>query len=463
MARVVQKRSGPPYLLIVFVFLFLLATTLAVLFYVENDKNKKLHADGQAEMALLADSRDLKSDKVRKLKDAARKKTGGGQRQTVIGQLLLQAGKLSHAITGEESGFENANRMAEKALDMVKGSRVGLAKQVELLLKEQKSNRDEIQNLNEQLGRKEVANAKKDKQIATIIAEHESNINKLGQKVTELDNKFDSREKKHKSDLANADQSFKESLKEQVKNSVMLAQRIEELRRDSLKKDRLIGELKKKLSRDPTRVRPEGVFPADGKILRVLEGQKLCYISIGRNDRVSEGLPFAVYPHTGIPKDGKGKAKLVVSRVSPNVSECRILEESQEDPVVAGDLIGNVAFGRKRIHVFVVEGHFDLYGTGTPNAVGAEEVKGLIKRFGGKVTDELDVQTDYLVLGTEPDPPQKPKEEAPQPVWKTYRDQLKVYNRYQRISELARDINVPVLNTNRFLAFVGFTPTTVSR
>ena len=33
MARVVQQRSGPPYLLIVFVFLFVVSASLAVLFY----------------------------------------------------------------------------------------------------------------------------------------------------------------------------------------------------------------------------------------------------------------------------------------------------------------------------------------------------------------------------------------------------------------------------------------------
>ena len=87
----------------------------------------------------------------------------------------------------------------------------------------------------------------------------------------------------------------------------------------------------------------------------------------------------------------------------------------------------------------------------------------MIQRFGGKVAEELDVQTDYLVLGAEPAPPVKPKEEAPQPVWETYREQLKVYERYLNIKKMAEDLNVPILNTNRFLDFVGFVPITASR
>ena len=44
MARVVaQRRSNPPYLLILFVFLFLLSTVAAVMFYINWDKaNKEL-------------------------------------------------------------------------------------------------------------------------------------------------------------------------------------------------------------------------------------------------------------------------------------------------------------------------------------------------------------------------------------------------------------------------------------
>ena len=38
MARVVSQRSGPPYLLIIFVFLFVVSTAIAVLVYLELDK-----------------------------------------------------------------------------------------------------------------------------------------------------------------------------------------------------------------------------------------------------------------------------------------------------------------------------------------------------------------------------------------------------------------------------------------
>jgi len=47
MARVIQQRTSPPYLLIIMVFLFLIAATVAVLFYLDREKaNQKAAKTG---------------------------------------------------------------------------------------------------------------------------------------------------------------------------------------------------------------------------------------------------------------------------------------------------------------------------------------------------------------------------------------------------------------------------------
>ena len=89
MARVVQRRTSPPYLTIVFVFLFLVATTLAVVFYLSADKTNKNAASDRELLESLITNRE-KAD-VRDLM-----KVRGS---TVVGQLLGQNAELSLGTT----------------------------------------------------------------------------------------------------------------------------------------------------------------------------------------------------------------------------------------------------------------------------------------------------------------------------------------------------------------------------
>ncbi|MFP4052582.1 MAG: hypothetical protein ACLFV7_01815, partial [Phycisphaerae bacterium] len=78
------------------------------------------------------------------------------------------------------------------------------------------------------------------------------------------------------------------------------------------------------------------------------------------------------------------------------------------------------------------------------------------KRFGGKISDELSIQTDFLVLGAEPDRPVKPQEGTEDQG--VYQQKLKEYMQFQDLKDEARRLGIPVLNTSRFLSFTGYTP-----
>jgi hypothetical protein len=171
------------------------------------------------------------------------------------------------------------------------------------------------------------------------------------------------------------------------------------------------------------------------------------------------GLTFQVYsPRTGITQEGEGKGEIVIADVASDTAGCRILREESDDPIVPGDLIGNLVFDPDRVYTFVVKGAFDLYGSGRAKAEGAQEVKMLIDRFGGEVTEEIGVQTDFVVLGERPTEPTRPAESAPAQVWQAYNEQMRVHQQYNEVQRIASSLQIPILNANRFLAFIGYTP-----
>ncbi|QDV90870.1 hypothetical protein RAS2_19540 [Phycisphaerae bacterium RAS2] len=147
-----------------------------------------------------------------------------------------------------------------------------------------------------------------------------------------------------------------------------------------------------------------------GSILRALPGDSLVHIDLGRRDRVVLGLTFAVYSGVArVPSDGRGKGLVEVVSVGERTSECRVISvPSPDDPILEGDKVGNIVLSRDRSKKqrFVVIGKFDIDFDGTPDLRGADSIKALIRRFGGEIVDRVDASTDYVVLGTEPSPPE---------------------------------------------------------
>jgi len=84
MARVVTQRTAPPYLLIVMVFLFLIAATLAVLGWMESDKAKKRATIAERTRQKLGDSADLRNAKVQQMMDLHDSPPRGQRPKTVV-------------------------------------------------------------------------------------------------------------------------------------------------------------------------------------------------------------------------------------------------------------------------------------------------------------------------------------------------------------------------------------------
>lgn len=226
----------------------------------------------------------------------------------------------------------------------------------------------------------------------------------------------------------------------------------------------------KKVQEKLSEIRPDVNRPvlgqADGKIVR-LPGAGVAYIDLGRGDQIIPGMTFEVYDRNeGIPPIGdpltdvnlpKGKGSIEITRVGGTSSEGRIINTAGGTAMVEGDIVANLIFDRNTKNKFLVYGDFDLTRTGRPSANDGEVIKRLITQWGGQVVPDINVDTDFVVLGAEPQIPTLTREEREDPVQKAIYDKaVAEAEAYGNISAKARDYRIPILNQNRFLYMIGY-------
>jgi hypothetical protein len=204
----------------------------------------------------------------------------------------------------------------------------------------------------------------------------------------------------------------------------------------------------------------------DGRIIRI-PAKDVVYIDLGTAESVTPGLTFEVYDKVeGIPPAGdpssednlpKGKASIEVVRPGQGSSECRILRQTPGTQIVEGDLIANLVFDRNVKYNFVVYGDFDMDRNGVATPADADIIKRLITQWGGKIVDQVNVDTDFVVLGKEPVLPVFTKEELQDPFnAKKLADAQAALEAYQQVRTNAQNLHIPILNQNRFLYLIGY-------
>jgi hypothetical protein len=227
----------------------------------------------------------------------------------------------------------------------------------------------------------------------------------------------------------------------------------------------------KKVQGKLAEIRPDVNKPvtrqADGHIVRVATGG-VCYIDLGAGDQVIPGMTFEVYDRNegipAVPADPindtampKGKGSIEVVRVGGTSSECRIVNQVPNQAFTEGDLAANLVYDRNTKNKFLVYGSFDLARTGKLNPNDTEVVKRLITQWGGEVVPDINVDTDFVVLGAEPQVPTLSKDDLQDPVQKAIYDRAVAESEaYANISNKARDYKIPILNQNRFLYMIGY-------
>ncbi len=198
----------------------------------------------------------------------------------------------------------------------------------------------------------------------------------------------------------------------------------------------------------------------DGKIIRVDGATGTVLINLGSQDKVYPGLTFSIYDRfTGIGKDGKSKAEVEVFAIDSRICTARILSSDSKNPVATNDVAANLIWDSSRQNQFVIAGDFDLNRDGKPDYDAAGKIKSLIERWGGAVTDAVSSRTDYVILAdtpSVPDPPTETDLQADPTLRDKYDSAKQRLDRYNQIKEQAATFYIPVLSYERFLYFSGY-------
>lgn len=457
MARVVQKRTNPPYLLFMFVFLFLLASALAVMFYLDNEKSTKAAEEAKEELGKYASRTERNRDQIRQMVRLFERPPKGESPKTVCAQLDAQIDKLTKLITGTETSFEEAEIKA-KVLQKKIGSFVGLVNDVETAITERESAVKDKSDYAQDVTGLKTKLAALSRSKDDLVEDHKKDLADKDAEVNRVTGELTAQSTAHIKAIENLNKGFEKTVGELNNNITTKIREITGLDQENKVLRGRISHLESELREKELKVDPDIIIrQADGKIGKVVAQAGLCYINIGSKDNVMAGLTFSVYPRSGVAKD-KVKGSIAVTSVFENVSECQITTFDKNDPLMPGDLIANVAFDSTRTYTFLIQGQFNLSGAHRATPEGAEEVEAIVKRFGGKITDNLDNDTDFVVMGAEPTPPPKPDESASKQEWQIYEEQLNVQKRYNRVKLLAQSLHKMILNTNSFLALTGYMP-----
>lgn len=325
----------------------------------------------------------------------------------------------------------------------------------------------EVQNLREQLaaaqkGQQEAAQQlaaareAMDKQLEEIRASAAAAVEQAGQERTAKDEQV--------GQITTDFQGQVEQAQQQLQAAQVQAADLQRSN-DQLKGE--ISQLQGRLSQMRTNTGDPLVRQADGRIVRI-PGNNVVYIDLGQGDQISPGLTFQVFdkvggvPAAGDPADEsadlpRGKASIEVVRVGPSSSECRVIRLQPGETLTEGDLIVNLVYDRNAKYNFLVFGNFDLDRNNVPTPQDADVIRRLVTQWGGNLTDRVNVNTDFVVLGAEPVIPTFTREELQDPINQARYDQARAESdAYEEVRRQAQEYNIPILNQNRFLYFVGF-------
>jgi hypothetical protein len=466
---------------VILAILFVVATVLAFYANAERQRAAKEAEELRAKFIPVV----VKSDSARTTAIAEYDRLHEDQRfnvtkaDSLIDKIAAQRDALSKRITGAVQDAGAALTAAQDAVDAaanaVKAAGASepvptdsLVAAISSLSQMVASRQQEVTTLKQQLiaAQQETANALK--QIQDLNSAHAA-------AVEEIRSKSASDVEAAARDLQATRQTVSE-VEESAKTTLESAnQQVAQLSEQVRRRDEQIKELETIIDRLQNRLR-EGRTPtqgpimqqADGRIVRT-PGNNIVFIDLGQGDQISPGMTFEVYDKIeGLPawKGGDdegaddqyaGKASIEVTRVGATSSEARVVKVRPGENITEGDLLVNLVYDPNVKYKFVVHGEFDLDNNGVATANDAEVIKRLVTDWGASLMNQVTVDTDFLVLGKEPVIPTFPPEEENDPINVDRVNQAKAaLQAYQDIRAQANELNIPILNQNRFLYFVGY-------
>jgi hypothetical protein len=470
MAQARTQSNAMLYALITFVALFVTGVVCAVIFYVKSEEYRTQLESTKAETAKIANSREQGSlGKIIGKTDNAKSYLGtlNGYYNKLIttitgtvpaedlsadmkyNDVVMQINKLN-GVLGEKDVSASVGPDSISLIKQISDLKVRLDEaraQMDALTAQQKQLQEDITAIKEQ-------NKQKEQQFIDQVKLYQDSANEIQTKYDELKNQMTSATEEQ----VQAVQKRLEEEQTKLKNKQMeLLDAQEKLAqtRQSLKAS--IAKL------EEIRPRPDkdvAAYQRDAGILRVDLKNGLVYLDMGSENHVYRGLTFAVYDRNmPIPEDGKGKAEIEVFQVDPKVSVARIVKSNIKNPIVKEDLVANLIWDSKTSNRFVVIGDFDLNNDGRADADGAKRIREMIERWGGTIEQDVDIDTDFVVVGQTPRPLPKPEQiqlDIDPTLKQKYEESLDAMKNYSDKLAKAGELSVPIFNQKRFLYLIGY-------
>lgn len=232
----------------------------------------------------------------------------------------------------------------------------------------------------------------------------------------------------------------------------------EQLQKQLDEKNARLQELANKLSRFQPGAQVTAQQIADGRIVRAVPTEGIVYISLGKRDRITPGMPFSVYGSSPRADGVHEKATLEVVTVFDTTAEARVTSTKMGDPILENDLVANLIYDKNRQYRFVVAGNFDLDFDGKtdePGGINGQDVARMIERWGGKVVDRVDSSVDFVVLGAPPMHAGTVPDGATDEVKERAAQQEQVRAAFDTTLKEARTLSIPIFTRTQFLHFIG--------
>jgi hypothetical protein len=460
-------KASTLYALVAFIVLFLGAAVLAVIMYMNNEQLRKDAGDAQERLGVLATD-----SQYTMVKGLAQK--GGA---TALGRINQDMQYLTALIMGQEAGevpMVAVRETVEKRIgpilaalptELTKAAEAdpnaGLANIMKSLISEKQLWFERYKQSTTDLETQAEANQQKVAGLEQTIAKMNEDLGTASKAAQTGEVKYDA--------LAKEQAGKYEQIINQLNGKIGQAETGEKKAKeesDALKKQIADFQVELKKLKDrlqqfqPTPETETAAMTADGFIILVNQREKLAYINLTNKDHIYRGLTFSVYDSfSPIPKSGQGKGSIEVIEIMDTMSKCRIVASDPANPVAEKDVIANVVWSPEKKYLFCVAGDFDINGDGKLDGGGRGRLVNLIGGWGGRVTDTVTVDTDFLVLGQPPAIPQRPSEdyvEGTSQAAVDYRQAIKRGEDYQKVRSDAVALGVPTFNLSRFLYFIGY-------
>ena len=463
MARV--RRSGGAGLVVatvMFGFAFVVSLVLAIVFATQSAGDRQRVEDLEAKQKDVVRAREIARPDIDLALKAAK-----AQGKSLVLHLVENITQLADVIDRPDAtltaienartrAYERIKQKAQLGIEIPeKLSLLAAIERLEIALGEAVTRAERAEQQAEGFGR----------QVDTFAKEHEASVERydkaerqLVEHSRELDDKFRQEVEANAQQVSDLDDRLRQ-IRTETSDEIegirtVLAAKLLEIKGLQEHIDELTRGQDRKAS-GPT------IIAADGRIVSVTPDRDLVYIDLSRNDRILPGMTFEVFEKDTVVKltEGepvRGKATIEIVNALDSTSKARVVRRETRAVVIESDQIVNVAYDRNTEPVFVVHGDFDIDHRGVTTQRDKSRVRALIERWGGGIVDKLTYQVDYLVLGLEPAVPVEPPEDAPFSQHRAYVEARNVYNEFQDLITVAKELRIPVLNQNRALALLGY-------